>query len=319
MFKLVSLPPKGAAGVRVTLNNSELNFSISSVLTKRNKEDADGERQYSLLNDYLSYKGMEFKDELFMRYQQAYNDILYAGIDKDEKTLPYGIVHPVIDLFDIIDIFNWLKHIRHILPPLILAETFDPMIESDERGSRVQTYLKDDFIELAALTVIIKAAILPIAHYAQYNSSIANSKLMAYILFDFIKSHKIYDSAPMVKLLGMVKKLIDLPTNTPEAQAIRVIEKMLARDEIPTYILARAVILRVSTATIVDDDGEGNIITKIYKYINTALKETIDTAKAIREKVPISTDDGAGGMDQESFVEAFRMTTEITTGKNLVN
>jgi hypothetical protein len=194
-----------------------------------------------------------------------------------------------------------------------LADAFDTLIESDSRGSRIQTYLKDDYYELAALALVIKASIGPVAHFAYMKSSELSSIHAEYILMHFYKTHPIYNTAPMQKLLGLSEKLVNLPTNGAEADSIRVLEKQLPKSEMPFYILAIVLIQKVAIATILDDNEMKNIITKIYNYINNRLKASGDVANTIRNKSALS-DQESGGGDLESLVESHRAVTEISSG-----
>ena len=66
MIKLV-LSDKSTTVVIVNPENDQqkIDFSVSSIVSRRNKEELAPEHQYDVLNAFLNYKGMEFKIELY--------------------------------------------------------------------------------------------------------------------------------------------------------------------------------------------------------------------------------------------------------------
>lgn len=314
MFKIENLSSKALLSVIVSHNNVELEFIIGSVISKRNKDELEGDVQFRLLNAYLDYKGPDFKDELMSKYIEADEIILKSLTNKYIHPLPYGIVHPILDMFDMLDVFNYIKNIYRIVPPSILSDSFDPIEEKDHRKTRVQTYIKDDYLELAAFAMIVKSGMITVCHFGHVKNNEINSNHMEYNLFHFFRAHRIFETAPMVKLLGLVDKVVNVPTNGADISSIRVLEKMVPKSEMPVYILAIVVLQRVSIATIVDDVADKNLVLKIYNYINNKLKDTGEVSKSIRDKKPLMDGDGSGSGDKESIIESFRKLTNLTKG-----
>lgn len=317
MFRIENLLSKASLSVIVSRGGVELEFVIGTVISKRNKDELEGDVQFRLLNAYLDYKGDEFKDELMEKYKHADDCIFKSLVNKHIHPLPYEIVHPIFDMFDMMDVFNFIKNIYKITPPSILSDTFDPIEEKDHRKTRVQTYIKDDYLELAAMSLILKAGMITICHFGFVKNSEIASAHMEYILFYFIRAHRIYESPPMMKLLGLVDKVVNVPTNSADISSIRVLEKMVPKSEMPVFITAIVVIQRVAIATIVDDDGNKNLVLKIYNYINNKLKDTGEVSKSIRDKTPMMDGDASGTGDKESIIESFRKLTNLTKGDEI--
>jgi hypothetical protein len=314
MFSLLNVY-SGAADVtvRVELGQEYVEFLVSSVISKRNKEELDPDRQFTLLNAYIDFKGNAFREKLFRLYQQADDTIIHTLTQKDLRPFPYTIVHDILDIFDIADVFNYVKNIYGLKTPKNLKEEFDDLIEQDNRGSRIQTYLKDDYLELAALALVIKAIIGPLGHYAYMRSKDINTMHKEYILAYFLTSHPIFKSAPMQKLFGLTKKLVETPSlDSNEADSIRIIEKQIPRGEMPMFMFAVVIIQKVSIATLINDSEEKNIITRIYNYVNSKLRNNGGVEKSIRDKTAGGDQDDQG--DRESVIEAYRVVSEISEG-----
>lgn len=312
MFSLYSSFNKTDVVVKVKHDNKELEFVLSSVVSKRNKEDLDHPDQFTLLNSYLDYKGEQFKSVLFnamsLEYQYIMDDLLMSS---EIYPLPYRIVDNIISLFDFQDLFNYIKFNFRLAPPSNLADVFDEQIEKDSRGSRVQTYLKDDYIELATVATIIKAATPTLTHFAYIKQKDFSPAHREYMLFHVLKPNPICESNAMIKLQGLIEKLIEQTNKADDSDAIRVLEKQLPKDELPTYLLAIVVMQKICVAPLVGDDAVRNIITKVYNYVNNKLKATGDIAKSIRSKNPMTDSESGIAGDTESFLESHRLLESI--------
>lgn len=317
MFSIDNNYTKSSVLFLAKYKEESLSFIITPMISKRNKEELDEKLQFILLNKYLDYKGEAFKEGLFQLLKQANNEVMkliYEPSDQavTKNPLPYQIVTPLLDYFNLDDVFNYLKFEFKLQPPSILADVFDEQIEKDAKGSRVQTYLKDDYLQLAALALIIKVAMLPVFNYADIKSKDFNIIHREYILFHLFKKHPIYESAPMQKLLGLVTKLIDQTTVTKDVESVRILEKQIPRGELPFYILSLVVIQKVSIATLIDDNADKNLVTKIYNYVNNKLKASGDVSKSIRNKTNMRDQEETG--ESESLVESYRTCEKFDKG-----
>lgn len=305
MFQLCNVYTKQDTLVRVTRHDSELDFNLTSLISKRTKAELDEKNQFSIINAYLDFKGDAFKDALFSVLTECDKAVMDTLTESSIYPLPYHIINPILDLFNLEEMFNFIKYEFKLPPPSNLAEVFNTQIETDARGSRVQTYLKDDYLQLAALTTIFKIAMLPVFNYTYIKQKDLGSINREYTVFHLFKPTALYNSEPMVKVKGLIQKLIEQTTVSGEVETIRVLEKQIPKDELPFYILAIVMIQKVAIAPLVDDDEMKNIVTKIYNYVNNKLKSTADVSKAIRNKTTLKDVDGLPG-DSESFIESHR-------------
>ena len=326
MFSLQNMYTKDNINILVQYKDQTLEFILSSLISKRNKSELNEQLQFVLLNSYLDYKGDAFKEQVFNELVKANNAVEEWGYikgiatknepNKDVVTrgglpLPCYIINPILDLFDLQDVFKYLKEVYKLQPPKNLAVEFNPMIEKDARGSRVQTYLKDDYLELAAMILIIKVAMCPIFQFAYYKQKELGTMYREYLLLHLFMEHPIFNCDPMQKLLGLIEKLIEQTTKEEDGVvSARKLEKMLPQEEIPYYILGIILIQKVSIATLVDDNADKNIITKVYNYVNNKLKNTGDVSKSIRNKT-IMKDIESPNEDNESLIESYRSQEKI--------
>lgn len=291
----------------------EIDFNISTIISKRNKQELDDPNQFLLLNSYIDYKGEEFKRELFNRLRQSYNDLKSKVLfQQGMYPLPSYIVNPVLDMFTIEDVRYFLKEVWKLSPPSNLADYFDTKIESDSKGTRVQTYIKDDYMDLAAFVVVLKSVIGIIGTFGEIKNKEVNSIHKEFLLYQLLyQNNHIFKSEPAEKLLGLIDKVVNQPVNSAGLDSIRVIEKQLPRDDIPVSVMAIVVLQKLPICAIVDDNHDKNIITKVYNYVNNKLKSPGNGAKGVQEKKQLSD---AQSRDKESTIESTKIASKIPEG-----
>jgi len=295
------------------LSGESIHFNIGSIINKRSKDELDELSQYDTLNKYCNYKGLEFKNTLYSKYIAAARVI--TGIVFKEATLQdlIDILHSVIDMFDTADVEYFLTDVLKIAIPDNLQEVFNDRIESDGLGTRVQTYLKSDYIQLATLTVIMKA-VLPIAgDYAKSKESEISNGHKEYILYSLISGHPINDYPAAIKLKAWIDILIALCLPDKDTLSIIIIEKQIPESEINSFIYSMVMVQKVAIASIVNDDRNRNVITRIYNYIINKLKVKGSPSSKIRDKKPLADTDSNTG-DKESMIESYRIVTDLTPG-----
>ena len=295
------------------LTKDSVEFNISTIISKRNKQELDDPNQFVLLNAYIDYKGEEFKKELFFRLRQADFDLKDKVLfQKGMHPLPSYVVNPILEMFTIEDVRYFLKEVWKLYPPKNLADFFDPKIESDSKGTRVQTYIKDDYMDLAAFVVILKSVIGVIGTFAEIKNKEVNSIHKEFLLYQLLyQNNHIFKSEPAEKLLGLIDKVVNQPVNSVGMDSIRVIEKQLPRDDIPVSVMAIVVLQKLPICSIVDDNHDKNIITKVYNYVNNKLKSPGNGAKGVQEKKQLSD---AQSRDKESTIESTKIASKIPEG-----
>lgn len=312
MFRVDNVITKPTVSFLAKHGDVDLEFILTPMISKRNKEELEDPIQFSILNSYVKYKGKDYEDQLFQLIRKAHDDVLDTIYAQGLEPLPYHIVTPILDFMDLDDVFKYLKYEFKLKPPARLPEVFDEQIESDARGTRIQTYTKDDYLQLAALATILKVAMLPVFNYASIKQKDLSLVHREYILFYLFRYHKIYQSEPMQKLYGLVAKLIEQNTGSKDTESIRVLEKQVPKNELPFYVLAMVIIQKVSIATLVDDNSDKNIVTKIYNYVNNKLKSTGDVSRSIRNKTTLKDQDDT--QESESLIESHRTTEKFDKG-----
>lgn len=313
---------KGPSVVVVELDREhKLEFSISSVIQRKVKEDLLTPSQFELLNKFVEYKGKEFKKELFNKYEELMKNLdayIYSSNFSSTQPLPYHIMQPLFAMFDIEEVYSFLKNKYKLKIPTTLPEVFNPDIERDGKGTREQTYTKDDYLQLASLVVIIKATFFALSQYSLITGECFGKPNKIYILFGFyMKYSKFFRSEPMEKLIQFTDKLVNDPKMSIDDHYIRILDKLISSDEMVLYIVSQLVIQKLSISTIVNDTSDSNVINAMFKSVNNKLESQGAIDKVIRHKTSLIDQDSSTG-EKESFIESHRIVSDITKGDQVL-
>ena len=313
MFKLLNLHNSNPLEIEVSHNGVSLVFTIGYIVNKRNKGEYDDKKQFLILESYLDWKGEKFKSILMEEYIKAENVINNIGSRSSIDPLPYEITFNILNLVTLEEMFHFVKNVYKLKPLSSLDDVFDESRVLNGRGTRVQTYTKDDYLELVSLAQIMKLVIGPIGEFAYFNYHLLSRMHINYTLFPLIEAHPIAESAPFVKLHGLLVKAIEAASTSSDEANIRTIEKQVSKDELPNWVLSITLMQKIALATIVDDTPDKNIITTAYSFINNKLKVKGDVTNSIRAKKPM-VDLESGDNDSESMLESYRIVSELPPG-----
>lgn len=311
MIQLTNLNNKNLLEYVMTYKDNKVVFVIGKLINKRDKSELNPEVQTALINSYIDYKGDVFKEELFNKYVKAeqviMESILYPGI----QPLPTANVTEIANMFDLMDVFHYIKNIRKILAPANLKPVFDEAMAAAGHGTRVQTYIIDDYFELAAASVVLKAVLGPIGHFAFVKDSEINGLHKEDILYSMLNKSHVADSPALEKVKGMAEKIIDVTMRDKSVSAVTVIDKQIPRAGLSKHIVGIIALQKIAVASIVIDDKDENVVTKMYNYIINKLRVKGTASGKIYDKKPLRDE---STQQDESIVEAYRVTSALPIG-----
>lgn len=303
--------------IRVSHNETMIEFDVNMVVSKRHKEEINPAIQFELLNKYLDYRGEEFKAKLFEAYRHSrdvmYEHIIHVGADTDnvQAMVAKKMLPPIYDLLKLEEIYDWLTNIYRIKPIEGLKDEFDEKMLRDKDGTREQTYTKDDYRQLVALVMLLKATLGPIGEYGNIEKENISTKLLHYTLFNFYREDAIYQTAPFQKLVGLATKVCESVFKKETSSRFTVADMMVPSDEIPIWALSTALFQKVAVSPIVDDDKARNVITKLHNFVKNKIDKSGDKSGSYADKRHTR-----GGDDEtsESFAESYRIVGDVTPG-----
>lgn len=316
MFTLINVSSDTQVSVSKSSGES-IEFSIEPLINRRLRDNIDPTKIYLILNGFINMKGNLFRDKLYDKFVECKNIITIQATLPELDPLPYGIVHNISDMFDFNEVCEYVKTYPGINIPSTLQDVFDESILIDERGTREQTYLKSDYVELIALITILKATAGPLGSFASFKSGVLSSgSYKEYILFNFYRTSKLFQTPPFVKLYASMNKLVDRLKKDSEASAIRVISGTMTMDSMPQLITALVVIQRLLLNNELDDSVLRNTVTKINSFAGDQLALKDKNGSAGNVKIKYFTDEDTSSNEAESVFESSRSNSSTTQGQH---
>ena len=300
---------------KVVYTNStgkKIEFIIEKIINRKLREPIRPKEVFYLVNKFIEFKGVEFKDKLYEYLVDAKNTLMLQASRQELDPKPFNIIHNILDMFDYDEVSKFLRDHNLIKDIKVLPEVFDNDILVDGRGTREQTYVKDDYRDLISLITVLKSTTCVIGAYATFKSSILERTIYKeYILFDFYVTHKIIDTKPFKKIYDFIGMLVKRMEKDVESTAIKVIEKNQTVDRMQSQVTALVVMQKLLLNNEMHDDDIRYTVTKIYSYASDQL-----TVKEVNNKIRIKyfKSGDTDTNDAESVFESGRSNTIITTG-----
>lgn len=268
------------------------------------------EESYNIVNEIIQYKGDDFLEELFSKYERILTLITAYKFKEDEENMR-KIKRLLANLITFIDtdfIHEYITKIKPISIPSRLPENFDKQNEIDGIGSEDQTYTKSSYLDLITLIIIMKF-IYPLIEEIFKCLEDNKRNFLNMQMLDFLKEFSICQLPGFIKLQKYINKIL---SGIPDDEInIKVLTIKLSENLIPVHYLSELLFGKMIFSDL--EDGE-KIVTSIYGDIQTKLKNNGDSANRIRNKTkPRESEDS--NVDKGSVMESFRQSTKVTKGK----
>ena len=320
MFSLNAIGTK-VNSVSVNKFNDEQTLTIQFPVELKLHSVSEADDNFDILNMYLDYKGEEFKENLFNEYNvidRIINDYVMASTDTDVIKHKFILeLSKIINLLDYEEIFTYITQVNKIPILSTLKEEFDIQIEKDGEGTKAQTYTINEYKQLMALIVIIKAIYGPLSSFIMGNDDDYKKDAEMQML-DVLDTTSMNRLVPFHKLNVYVDAVVKGVFNNKDAKAAnikdtKVLSLKRSREDIPRYFLAKAMFNRIITLSQLADPEEFDIIRHLFKDINSKLKNDGGPKEPIRAKNTPSGSESESE-DKESVFESYRQHTPITPG-----
>lgn len=314
---MVSLTTSGSrAWVTVRHPDNKTEFVVSLAGTVKKPADHTSLLdQFTVVNNYLNYKGYQYKLDLYIALLTATQQAEYIMSNTEPHAVAEIIIKPLLELIDINDIYDWLVNVYKLKAPDMLSVSFDKTTETDDRSWEAQTYLVEDYFQLSAFTVVIKLVLLPLFTVVNI-LSLTEQVPREYVILYILMYTELGDTPAMTKLKGFVENIIKL-TSTPVTQG-KMVSMLISSDELPNSILGLAIVHKLFFSTIIPlRAGDKTIVASLYWFINSKIN-TAGADGMVRSKEGDSASGGynVGGSaeTQESMIEASRIVGELSPG-----
>jgi hypothetical protein len=284
--------------------DEEVVFTLTSTIDKSKKFDLGSSEQFELVCKYLEHKGDKFTDEVFETLKE-FSDIT-TGLYEDVEYLFKQCMAKFINLFDYDDMRMFIISYP-IIPPTNLIDEFNEVSESDNIGTRIQTYTKTQYLDLVALTILTKLTVGPLASYYINNPSITmkSAKEHSLVVLMLTRDSWLREHHTTKKLFGSFEVIVNNAIRSTKDKGI-ILSKGIDKEELAVYMLGLVYVKLMAVSIITRDTHNANLITFIYSSVGKLIKPK----QNIAEKAPLPDD---GGLP-ESAMEILRMVSDEMVG-----
>lgn len=266
---------------------------------------------FTHINQYFDRLNEEKLDYIFSLYKQIRTifDEIYDRRKLTESLYP--LVSELADQFDLADVQNWIMNKSDVIIPDESIIKINYISSPDISGTREQTYIREDYVKLISLCLMLRV-ILPIwGEYITKTHSETGTKFKEQDAFRLISSSKIMHCEAMQKL----KVYVEFATIIGKKKPSSIIDGISSED-FPDWILSLVVIKRLCVVDFRGIDGTTTIPSQIYGFISQRIKG-LDTKSSssvgIIKNKPFD-DDGQKGDQNISRLESYKAKQEIFPG-----
>lgn len=288
--------------VIITHNNEELNWMIGSF----DKESFTKFDVFEHINNYWSKFSVADQDNVF----NAYKDIRYAFDniwDRNKLTSElYILVAKLLDLHDLDDAHHWIMFHSGVYFPENLDVEY--IASNDRPGSREQTYLKQDYSKLVALTLVLRTMIPIWGEFICRTRQEAGTIYKEYYAFQLICKSKLAYSDAVNKLTTYIEYSI-----IPDKSKSTAIIEGISTEDFPIWILGLVLVRRLCVGDIRGVEPKATLITFIYKFITQKIKGS-DNNFGGMVKDKIFEESSSEGDANISKLEGYKAKQEIASG-----
>lgn len=222
---------------------------------------------FEQINKYWEYISPEKVNEIFSVYKEI-NEIFNQSHHRDvlTKTL-YVYVGKLLDLHDFDDVKHWVIFRSGINFPKqgVLADNY--IASPDKPSTRGQTYIRDDYVSLITMTVILRTMIPIWGEFIRVTKSEVKNVYKELYAFKLIYKSKLMESEAMLKL----KTYVEYSTQVGKTKHAPILEGMSSVD-FPVWMLGLVVTRRLCVCDIRGTDTEAVVIIHIYNFIDSRVR-----------------------------------------------
>ena len=273
---------------------------------------------FSVLNKYCKYRGDDFIEQLFKEYEVMSSITLNYLRANDSaadaiKTKFINQLDNITALLDIDAIYNFMMNVEGIHIPPGVNDTFNNNMLTDGTGTREQTYIRSDYEWLMPLIVVLKAIYGPVAELITGNPDHLKEHKELQML-DILKMQEIYQHHAFKKLRQYVYAVVDRAFEKEKVVDLRILSNRLSLDAIRENYLSRSLFGKIILMDQEEKDDRRNIVTYIFKEVNSNIKSGSGGDGNIRHKTRPSDSEERNDPEQESVIESYRIATEVPPG-----
>lgn len=306
-IRFANITGTGPITLLMTYKGEEVNLIMSPLIARENKKrnigGLESTRQFEPLLVYL------YKYKLESKVFDIYKSLpvrMTASMAIDNSDIMSVVTEELLALI------NYEKLKKFIVDDLgrdslmSLSKEYENSIATSGFGSKEQTYLQHEYIELCALIVIFKLVLPPIIHY-QYLTATGSKDKKSYDGINLIRDTSMMSLPPVIKL----KEFISSLKSTDENNIQTTLTNCIAVDEVQQMVFSVVVISKLLTASFLEDTDDRHVIKVLHGKASKMLNPGLGGAY-----IHIGKETKVDNSDENalSILENIRVSTKLTIG-----
>lgn len=302
-----------ATGIRIVAISPEtgdvIPFSGALIDSSQSTREGYEERNYDLfqyINEYWTLKcSVQENIEIFKTLGEARKIIEYTADVLVAMRELKPVIARLIALHDFNRVRNYLSIDSNIVIPQTAKEAYDN--ESQSPGTRAQTYLREEYIQLVTMSTILRV-VYPIfvSFIYKYKGALGTSRkeLYAFSLLEesYLMAHPAMDRLVMY---------IDGCVNKKAVGDLNIIVKGSGTEDFPRMILATVVVKKVSCGDIRGTNITANLISNLWQCVRGMLNDR-NNPQGVKGK--ILDENASDGDNKNSRTEQFKIKQALCIG-----
>ena len=219
---------------------------------------------FHYFNLYMKTKDKTFNDSVFtymINIKNALDSIFEPGRLAIELTKQ---VTPMLNLFSIQDMVTWINFKSDIILPPHFETKFTEDI--DKATTREQTYLRSDYANLVAVSLILRVMVPIWSEYISRVRQDSGTMRKEYVSGQLVVHSNIYKSEVIDKL----SEYIDVCVNNNHFNNPSLILGGVSSEDFLDWMTSLVIIRRLAVGDVRGLDPKVNLITSVYSLYHTA-------------------------------------------------
>lgn len=285
-------------------NKENVVWNVSSFDTKTMTTDFD---LFEQINAYWAQLSTDKQDEiynLFREIRRAFDEIM------DRNMLTYHIKELITMLYSyhqLEDIKRWVLFKSNIFIPSVLESEY--VQDSDRPGSRDQTYLREDYVNLVCFSLALRLMVPIWGEYIYRTKQEAGTTFKEYYAYLLLSNTELATCEANHKLKLYIES--NIPKELPKTAII----DGVSSEDYPIWILGLITVRRVCIGDIRGlDTTNPKLVSFLFKFISSKVKSSEGSFAGI---VTDKTSESSSTADEESGgskFEGYKIRQDITIG-----
>ena len=248
---------KEKINIEVSHKGSSL-FFVGSSFNRKPFEEND---PFNVLNRFIQHIPENIQDRLFTIYVNIKRSLEDIWNKNDLINSLQNNVKELYDYFNFDQIREWVA-LNINLPELEMNFSSEYKTSMDDVGSRDQTYLRSDYVDLVTLSLLLRFMIPIWNEFIDRTKKEYGVNFKEYYAFRLLRNSNLYNNRAMEKL----RVYISFPMKNNFNDTHMVLSG-ISTEDIPTWMLSLVVIRRLVVGKLENNDPSIHLITYIYKYV----------------------------------------------------